>query len=198
MTFYLLLITKNKSKIATFTAMKTFPAFITILFLIIACQRAPSQDAAADNNFRDQFSQSFQYASRVLDLAKAMPAETYSWRPEEGVMSVEEVYTHIAHYNFLYLENQLDISSPDDIDLDNVESITGKEEVVAILERSINHVLETVKQMPDSKFSEETELYGRTVNGQAVLLQLVTHKSEHVGQSIAYARMNGIVPPWSR
>lgn len=178
--------------------MKILPALISILLLVTACQSSSSQNTTADNNFREQFNRSFQYASRVLELAKAMPAESYNWRPEEGVMSVEEVYTHIAHYNFLYLETQLDIPAPDDIVVDDIESITGKEEVVAILERSINHVVDALKQMPDSKFSEETQLYGRTVNGQAVLLQLVTHKSEHVGQSIAYARMNGIVPPWNR
>lgn len=178
--------------------MKIFPALISILLLVTACQSSSTQNSASDNNFREQFNRSFEYASRVLELAKAMPAETYSWRPQEEVMSVEEVYTHIAHYNFLYLETQLDIPAPDDLILEDIETITGKDEVVDILERSINHVEESLLQMPDSKLFEATKLYGRTVNGQAVLLQLVTHKSEHVGQSIAYARMNGIVPPWNR
>lgn len=113
-------------------------------------------------------------------------------------MSVEEVYTHIARYNFYYLQNSLGISSPEDVDVVSIESITGKDKVVAILERSINHVKKAVNEMPDSKLSEPARLYGRTVNGQAVLMQLITHKSEHVGQSIAYARMNGVVPPWSK
>ncbi len=52
--------------------------------------------------------------------------------------------------------------------------------------------------MDAAEWSRETELYGRTVGEWAVLLQLVTHMNEHLGQSIAYARMNGIVPPWSR
>jgi uncharacterized damage-inducible protein DinB len=42
-----------------------------------------------------------------------------------------------------------------------------------------------------------TRLYGRDVGEWAVLLQLVTHMNEHLGQSIAYARMNGVTPPWS-
>ncbi|MDR8392447.1 DinB family protein [Aliifodinibius sp. S!AR15-10] len=150
------------------------------------------------NNFKEQFLGQFNYASRVLELAKAMPAESYDWRPMDGVSSVQEVYTHIARYNFYYPQNSLGIPAPDDLNLDAIESITGKEEVVAILERSINHLKEAVNQMPVSKLSEQTELYGRTVDGQAVLMQLITHMSEHVGQSIAYARMNEVVPPWNR
>lgn len=164
--------------------------------LIMVCWIQPLQ-AQESNNFKDQFSRHFDYASRVLSLAEAMPADKYSWRPEEGVMSVEEVYTHIARYNFYYLESSLGILAPKDVDMGNLESITGKKNVVAILERSIKHVKAAIKEMPVSKLQEKTEMYGNTVNGQAVLMQLVTHKSEHVGQSIAYARMNGVVPPWS-
>lgn len=173
--------------------LRIFLSLFMVLLLIIQATKA--QETA--NNFKSQFNQHFEYASRVLSLAKAMPAEKYSWRPEEGVSSVEEVYTHIAHYNFYYPNNSLGTSIPDHINVDNIESITGKEGVVQILEQSINYVTEQVEAMDNSKFEEQTELYGRTVNGQAVLMQLITHMSEHVGQSVAYARMNGVVPPWS-
>lgn len=169
---------------------------VILSVLTIICLIMPLQ-AQDSNNFKDQFSGHFDYASRVLSLAEAMPADKYSWRPEEGVMSVEEVYTHIAQYNFYYLESSLGIPAPEDVDVENIESITGKENVVAILERSIKHVKEAIKEMPVSKLQEKNQMYGNTVNGQAVLMQLITHKSEHIGQSIAYARMNGVVPPWS-
>ncbi len=175
--------------------MKKMTGFL-LSVLTVVCVVQPLQ-AQQSNNFKDQFIQHFDYASRVLSLAEEMPAGKYSWRPEEGVFSVERVYAHIARYNFYYLENSLGIPAPDDVDVENIESITGKEKVVNILARSIEHVKNAIKEMPESKLSEQTEMYGRTVNGQAVLMQLITHKSEHVGQSIAYARMNDIVPPWS-
>lgn len=175
--------------------MKSFiGSVLSVLLMFCVMQPLQAQDP---NNFKDQFNRNFDYASRVLSLAEAMPADKYSWRPEEGVMSVEEVYTHIARYNYYYLESSLGISAPDDVDVENMESITGKDKVLSILERSIEHVKKAIKEMPDSKLQEETKMYGNTVNGQAVLMQLITHKSEHVGQSIAYARMNSIVPPWS-
>ena len=176
--------------------MKNFASIVVSSFLILALS-AQTIQAQDSSNFKSQFLQHFDRASRVLPLAEAMPADLYSWRPEEGVFSVEEVYSHIARYNFYYLEESLGIPAPDDVDVDNIESIKGKEEVLDILERSIEHVAENIGSMPDSELLEETEIYGRTVNGQTVLMQLITHKSEHVGQSIAYARMNGIVPPWS-
>lgn len=176
--------------------MKNFASIIVSSFLILALS-AQTIQAQGSNNFKEQFLQHFDRASRVLALAEATPADLYSWRPEEGVFFVEKVYTHIARYNFYYLEESLGIPAPDDVDVDNVESITGKDNVLDILKRSIEHVQNHIGSMPESELLEETEMYGRTVNGQAVLMQLVTHKSEHVGQSIAYARMNGIVPPWS-
>jgi len=172
--------------------------FFAALFLLTASAAGSLHAQESDNEFRQRFTQHFEYASRVLALAEAMPADTYSWRPMEGVSSVGEVYTHIARYNYYYLENSLDVAAPEDVDIEQIESITGKENIVSILRRSIEHVKQSVEEMPDSKFTEEAELYGRTVNGEAVLLQLLTHLSEHVGQSIAYARTNGVVPPWSR
>lgn len=168
------------------------------VILVLGMVSMSAYGQKSNNNFKEQFNQHFQYASRVLSLAKAMPADKYSWRPEEEVFSVERVYTHIARYNYYYLESSLDIPAPDDVDIESIESITGKDEVVDILEQSIEHVKKSIDEMPESKLSESTEMYGRTVNGQAVLMQLITHMSEHVGQSIAYARMNGIVPPWSK
>lgn len=166
----------------------------SILIFLLSAQTIQAQDS---NNFKNQFLQHFDRASRVLALAEAMPEDLYSWRPEEVVFSVEEVYSHIARYNYYYLEESLGIPAPEDVDVENMESITGKEEVVDILKRSIEHVQEHIGEMPNSEIQAETEMYGRTVNGQAVLMQLVTHKSEHVGQAIAYARINGITPPWS-
>lgn len=171
-------------------------SLILVLFALVAIPPVNAQDT---NNFKDQFTGHFEYASnRLLSLAKEMPADKFSWTPDGEAYTFERVCMHIARYNYLYPETSLGIPAPDDVDLDNMESITGKEEVITRLERSINHVRKITEQMPESKLTEKTELYGRTVNGQAVLMQLITHMSEHVGQAISYARMNGIVPPWNQ
>jgi uncharacterized damage-inducible protein DinB len=75
--------------------------------------------------------------------------------------------------------------------------ITDKDEVVRTLEASVDFVRSVLDGMTETDL-DRTTLYGREVGQYAVLLQLVTHMNEHLGQAIAYARMNGVVPPWSR
>ncbi|NBC65676.1 MAG: hypothetical protein GVY07_08510, partial [Bacteroidetes bacterium] len=86
--------------------MKKYASIAVSLFLIVALS-AQTIQAQDSNNFKEQFLQHFDRASRVLALAEAMPADLYSWRPDEGIFSVEEVYTHIARYNYYYLEESL-------------------------------------------------------------------------------------------
>ena len=173
------------------------PSLIALLLVFVITPSAGAQSSEQDN-FKQQFLQHFDYASRILSLAKAMPAESYTWQPEEGVYTVAKVYAHIARYNYYYLESSLDIPAPDNVDVENMESLINKEDVVTALEQSIEHVKTSINEMPAEKLDKMTELYGQSVNGQAVLMQLITHYSEHVGQAIAYARMNDVVPPWSR
>ncbi len=148
---------------------------------------------------RDEILDHFQRSSyKISELARVMPADKFSWAPGEGVMQVGEVYMHIARYNFMYLDQNLGIAPPNGFDYADIEAIRDKEKVREIHEMSVRHVMEQVSALTEAKLDGETELYGRTVQGWAVLLQLVSHMNEHVGQSVSYARMNGIVPPWSR
>ena len=90
------------------------------------------------------------------------------------------------------------IASPAGVGLDSLERMTSKDAIVAILEQSEAHVRNSVTAMSDEQLTKPTTLYGRTVPQWAVLFQLVAHMNEHLGQSIAYARSNGVVPPWSQ
>ena len=117
--------------------------------------------------------------------------------PAASVMSVAKVYAHVAHYNYLYPSTAMQIALPAGIRLDTLESVAAKAAVVALLKRSGEHVKQAVELMPESQLAFQTQLYGRNVQQWAVLLQLLAHMNEHLGQSIAYARMNGVVPPWS-
>ena len=113
-------------------------------------------------------------------------------------MEVGEVYMHLARYNFMYLDENLGIAPPDGLDYSDIESIRDKARVQELFALSVRHVRDHVMRMTETDLERETRLYGRTVNGAAVLFQLISHMNEHVGQSVSYARMNGIAPPWSR
>lgn len=137
--------------------------------------------------------------AKFVALAEAMPASTYDWAPGEGVATVASVFMHVARYNYMYLHENMGRDAPVTPAQYRTweEGVTGKAEAVAILRASVQYVQTVLSEMDGDDIATQTTLYGREVGEGAVLLQLVAHMNEHLGQSIAYARMNGVVPPWS-
>jgi uncharacterized damage-inducible protein DinB len=171
-------------------------ALITLALFVIA---DPAVAQSTPEDYRDEFASHFDRSSRKLVLlSEAIPEDLYAWSPGEGVMSIGRVYAHIARYNYLYLEESLGIEAPQGVEWQDFESITDKATIVALLGQSIEHVRKSVKELDEADLTRPAMLYGRQVAGWAVLFQLLAHMNEHVGQSVAYARMNDIVPPWSR
>ena len=161
--------------------------------------QAQAGNGGTPAGFRAEFLGQFESSmSKFIALAKAMPADKFTWSPGPGVMTVARVYGHVANYNFYYPASAMGIASPSGIGLDSLEKMTNKAAIVAILERSNAHVKTSVGALTDEQLAKPTRLYGRTVPQWAVLFQLVAHMNEHLGQSIAYARSNGVVPPWSQ
>ncbi len=159
----------------------------------LKAQAAPSTATGFAAEALLQFNESMK---KFIALAEAVPADKYGWSPGAGVMTVAKVYAHVAHYNYLYPATSLGVPAPGGRDGDATEDIADKTRIVALLKESAEHVRTVVAGLRDP--AEETTQYGRAVPQWSVLLQLVAHMNEHLGQSIAYARMNGIVPPWSR
>ena len=148
---------------------------------------------------RDEMMGRFEVAmGKFIALAEAMPPESYTWSPMEGVMEVGQVYMHVVRYNYLYPTQNMGLEAPPGLRMEEMEGVRAKEEVIRALRASMDWVREAVAGLDSGELQGETQLYGRTVPRWKVLVQLVSHMNEHLGQSIAYARMNGIVPPWSR
>jgi uncharacterized damage-inducible protein DinB len=169
-------------------------ALAIILLPATVLAQADVPDIRAE--LRGQFEGS---AQKFVALAEAMPGETYAWTPGEGVATVARVYAHVARYNYLYPETSLGVAPGEGVRYaDWEEELSDKAEVVAALTESMDHVRRVIDEMSDEELHARTRLYGRDVAGWAVVLQLVAHMNEHLGQAIAYARMNGVVPPWSR
>ena len=172
---------------------------IALATLAAAFAVVPATAQGVSIEIRDEMLGQFANSSfKMTALSEAVPADLYEWAPAEGLMTVATVYAHIARYNFMYLSDNLGIPAPDGVDWENLETLTDKTRIVDALKLSIEHVNEQVGKMTDADLTATTELYGREVPGWAVLTQLVAHMNEHVGQSVAYARMNGVAPPWSR
>ena len=129
---------------------------------------------------------------QMVQLAEAVPEEKYSWRPAPGVMSVAEVYLHVYTGSFGLL-SQAGHKQPADL----VMKPKTKAEIIAELKRSLAAVKLSYEGSSPKELQRPVKLFGET-KVEGIYLRILAHLSEHMGQSIAYARMNGIVPPWSK
>jgi uncharacterized damage-inducible protein DinB len=135
---------------------------------------------------------------QLIALADAIPADKYNWRPAPGVRSVSEVYMHIALANFSLL-SATGPKIPDDIKSADMEkTVTNKAEVIAWLKRSLEAVktAHAAVKPDDLKRAVRVNNVDATVDG--MYLRIIVHANEHMGQLVAYARMIGITPPWSK
>lgn len=131
--------------------------------------------------------------AKLLELVETTPAESFSWRPAPGVRSISEVYMHIAGSNY-FLATYVGIAAPKLPDLE--KSVTKKADVAAQLRKSFDHLRMVGGNVED--FDKGVKLFGSNTSHRGVLIMILNHLHEHLGQSIAYARMNGVAPPWTR
>lgn len=174
---------------------------LTLLFVLLGSLTLRAQspaDKAADEGIWHGYDGEWRYVSRLLiALADAIPADKYSWRPEPGVRSVSEVLMHIAQSNY-YLLSVTGPKMPVDLEGNEVEQkIVSKPEVTAYLRHSLEAVKAARLQLRPADLHRKVRIYGQTVDVDGMYLRIVCHDNEHLGQLIAYARVNGITPPWS-
>jgi uncharacterized damage-inducible protein DinB len=168
------------------------------LVLALALASTPARAADAVPGLRGELIHSLDAAkSEILELAQAMPDDKYDWRPGKGVRSVVEVYLHVAQGNYS-LTHMAGAEIPADIDLKKlVVGNPGKAKTIEILTRSFEHADQFIANLADSDLDRVVKVLGHDGTVRQALLIAVTHAHEHLGQSIAYARTNGVVPPWT-
>ncbi len=157
----------------------------------LAAQQAP---AGVRGEILTQFNEA---AGKLEQLAEAIPQEKFTWRPGAGVRSVSEVFLHVAGSNdFMMAAAGVPSSAQGENDLEH--STTDKAQVIAKLKAANARVRAALLAMPDADLDKATKLFGMDMTYRGVCLLVQSHVHEHLGQMIAYARSNGIVPPWSR
>ena len=134
---------------------------------------------------------------QVVSLAEAFSEEQYDWRPTEGVNSVGEALLHIAGANY-YLSSKMGFAPPEDVDVMNLGKISGKENIIAAVKKSNEFVREKIMMVENDQLGEEVDFGFAKMNMLGGLLAIMEHNGEHKGQLIAYARSNGVTPPWSK
>jgi uncharacterized damage-inducible protein DinB len=169
---------------------------VALLFLLLGGPRLFGQDPL--DGLWQGYDGEWRHVSQELTaLAEATPADKFAWRPAPGVRSTSEVYMHIAMANFVLL-NATGPKIPADMKEDAEKTVTSKAEVIQWLKRSLEavkqaHLAETPKDLP-----RKVRFQGHDSTVDNLYLRIIVHANEHEGQLIAYARMTGVVPPWSK
>jgi len=160
--------------------------------------RPAAAPAAPASGFRADFLTQFDDVSKkIVDLAEAVPADKYGWRPAPGVRSISEVYMHIVGGNS-YIPSFIGVKPMEGIERGMEKSVTEKARVVDLLKKSMAHARAAVLATPDADLDKKVKIFGGESSERGVIMIIGNHLHEHLGQSIAYARANGIAPPWTK
>lgn len=133
----------------------------------------------------------------ILALADAIPADKYSWRPAPGVRSVSEVLVHLGQGNHMLLE-VTGVPRPKEMTPALEKSLTEKGKVIEMVRASYAKAVDAIEKSTPADWNRSVNFFISPATVRSVYLRITAHSTEHLGQLIAYARVNGIVPPWSR
>src|ERR1700733_7593387 len=187
--------------------MKTPILSLVGLACILNASPAAMHARAADNS-TDRTAPSYDLKAQALvdlqavnkkcvDLAEALPSDKITWRPSPGTRSFAEVFLHVAgeRYGILSL---MGATPPASYDRKTFEkSTTDRARIVDELNKSWEFGKKTINGMSNADFAKLLPKLGPQANAGDVIYILVTDAHEHLGQLVAYARENGIVPPWT-
>ena len=159
-----------------------------------ATSTPPALHSGARAEFVDEISF---YEARYTRLAEAVPADKYNWRPAQGVRSIGEVFAHIVAANY-GIARAFGTQPPAGVDFKAIGAAAGdKAKTVQGLKDSFAHFRKAILALSDADVDKPQKMFGRETTQRGAFLMVTGHMGEHLGQSIAYARMNGIVPPWT-
>jgi len=176
---------------------RTTPCLIATALSLFAGTTAAQSGHVLDT-YADDFAQ---LESKFNELAGAMGADTYDWRPMEGVRSVSEVYMLIAAEAY-YIPSLWGAEPPEGVPPANrlfreMAAITERDEVLVHLERSLARARASLEGLSPDALERPVQFFGRERTLGEALYIMLADMHEHLGQAIAYARSNEVVPPWT-
>ena len=169
---------------------------------VVACTPVPppvSEGKPASPAYRDEvLTRLSSIEKKVVELADVIPSMNYTWRPADDIRSVSEVCLHIAAANY-GLPNYFGTSPPEGFSFDGYDTrITDKAEILLDVKESFVHLRNAIEKIGTGQSEEDVKMFGQDMTMRQAIWVTMEHLSEHLGQLIAYARVNGVTPPWSR
>jgi hypothetical protein len=182
-------------------------AFATTLALAAGARTAAAQDLPNRETaleVRKRFVMDLDtLQSKFLALAEAMPAEKYAWRPAPGVRSVGEAFMHVASEFYVYAPMAYGAARSPVIprgqeSFKTFESKSTKADVLKHLKEGFAYAKQSIGAVDPAAITGTQKLFGGDHTIIETSFSMTDDLHEHLGQLIAYARMNGVTPPWSK
>jgi uncharacterized damage-inducible protein DinB len=176
-------------------------SLVAALFLLLFSQTHAFAQDLPDGLFQGYDGEWGHVSRQLIALAEATPDEKFAWRPAPGVRSTAEVYMHIVTANY-YLLSVTGPKMPPDLKEDTDKMAASKADVPkAVVVNWLKRSLEAVKQAhlaeTPQDLQRKVKVQDRDATVDGMYLRIIVHANEHMGQLVAYARMTGVVPPWS-
>ena len=138
---------------------------------------------------------------KFVGLAEAFPQDKYTWRPMEGVRSVSEVLMLAAFEGYAFIPNSFggkaaDLGSREEAA--KLRTLSDKAQVLEHLNKGFAHAKQQLESLDAAALTGKRKVMGQDMSASQTALAIGGDLHEHLGQLIAYARMNHIVPPWSK
>lgn len=177
-------------------------------WLLVAIVVGSVQPASAQNRtglVGDLLKDLNEVEAKLMGLARAMPPDSYSWRPSKDVRSTAEVFMHVAADNY-FMPAVLGTAAPTETGITKEyktaaafeKKTLARDALVAEVEKSFGFLKQALTATTDAKLDGPIDVFGQKTTARGLWIITVTHLHEHLGQLIAYARSNNVTPPWSK
>lgn len=169
---------------------------------VAAAQDVPDRATALE--VRKQFRADLDsLQSKFLALANAFPEDKYAWRPGPGVRSVGEVFMHVASEYYVYAPMAYGATRSPVIPrgqeaFKTFESKSTKADVLKHLKEGFAYTKQQIDGLDVATLTGKRKLFAGEHTIIETSFAMTDDLHEHLGQLIAYARQNGVVPPWSK
>ena len=136
---------------------------------------------------------------KFVGLAEVFPADKYTWKPMDGVRSVAEVLMLAAFEGYSFIPTSFGGQRADlGPNAAALRTLTDKAQIIEHLNKGFAHAKKQIETVDAATLTGSRPFFGQTRGPEGLSLGVFGDLHEHLGQLIAYARMNQIVPPWSK
>ncbi len=170
---------------------------------VSAAQSAPDRAAALEvrKQFRADLDTMY---NKFYSLANAIPADKYAWRPAPGVRSIGEVFMHVASEFYVWTPLSYGakpspvIPGRDEASMKKFEAMSTKDDVLKNLKDGYAYTKTALDGLDPAAITGAHKMFGGEHTVIDMSFGMGGDLHEHLGQLIAYARSNGVTPPWSK